>query len=68
MASEQVRWNEKYSRRGLSLSPPVDFLVNRKHLLRPGTVLDMTNAGLRYKTTGAGTISATYGFGNSITP
>jgi hypothetical protein len=28
----------------------------------------MTNASLRYKTTGAGTISATYGFGNSITP
>ncbi|WP_083521031.1 class I SAM-dependent methyltransferase [Alicyclobacillus kakegawensis] len=41
MTPEQERWNEKYSRRGPNLSQPEDFLVNRRHLLRPGTVLDI---------------------------
>jgi tellurite methyltransferase len=41
MTPEQVRWNEKYRSRGLSLFPPEDFLVKRRHVLRPGTVLDV---------------------------
>jgi tellurite methyltransferase len=41
LTSKEQRWNERYSRRDLRLLPPEDFLVQRQHLLRPGTVLDV---------------------------
>ncbi|WP_083517250.1 class I SAM-dependent methyltransferase [Alicyclobacillus shizuokensis] len=41
MNRAEERWNEKYSCRGSVVLQPEDFLVKRKHLLRPGSVLDV---------------------------
>ncbi|MDQ0188530.1 class I SAM-dependent methyltransferase [Alicyclobacillus cycloheptanicus] len=41
MDHQQARWNEKYANRAQALSDPDEFLVQRLHLLQPGTVLDV---------------------------
>lgn len=48
MSSEQTRWDEKYARRGPNLFQPEYFLTKRKHLLRPGAVLDVASGDGRH--------------------
>ncbi|WDL96719.1 class I SAM-dependent methyltransferase [Alicyclobacillus sp. ALC3] len=39
--NQQDRWNEKYTNRGRNLFQPEEFHVQRVHLLRTGSVLDV---------------------------
>lgn len=41
MTGQEDRWNEKYLQRTPSLFQPEEFLTERRHVLHPGTVLDI---------------------------
>ncbi len=41
MEADRIKWNKKFTARDDTLGPPESFILQKKDLLKPGTVLDV---------------------------